>query len=153
MYKITKEIQFDAGHRVPLHASKCKNPHGHRYRVVVHIRGDLIKSGPESGMVKDFSILKQVMMEKIHDVYDHGFIVHNQDHAMLKSLGVYYDPEFSGYTSGYDWKVVVVPFVPTAECLAKEFYQILASDKRLPNVLQVDVWETPTSCAIYTGGE
>ena len=154
MYKITKEIQFDAGHRVPLHASKCKNPHGHRYRVVVHIQGDLIKLGPESGMVKDFSILKQVMMEKIHDVYDHGFIVYNHDYDMLKSLGVYYDPEFApNNTSGYDWKVVVVPFVPTAECLAKEFYQILASDKRLPNVLQVDVWETPTSCAIYTGGE
>ena len=40
--RISKEVQFDAGHRVPNHASKCKNPHGHRYRVVVHCAGEII---------------------------------------------------------------------------------------------------------------
>lgn len=28
MIVVSKEIQFDAGHRVPDHASKCQNPQG-----------------------------------------------------------------------------------------------------------------------------
>ena len=74
MYTISKEIQFDAGHRVPLHTSKCKNPHGHRYRVVAFLEGELITSGPETGMVRDFSHVKQALTEFVHDVFDHGFV-------------------------------------------------------------------------------
>lgn len=146
-YYISKEIEFDAGHRVPLHESKCKNPHGHRYRVVAHIAGELITEGPESGMVRDFGNVKDVLMSQVHDVYDHGFIVHALDQAMLKAFGVHYDPEQSAYVCRNGWKVVVVPFIPTAECLAKEFY--VRCKEHLPNLLSIDVWETPTSCASY----
>lgn len=31
-FSCTRRLEFDAGHRVPLHESKCKNPHGHRGR-------------------------------------------------------------------------------------------------------------------------
>jgi len=139
MYLISKEIEFDAGHRVPLHASKCKNPHGHRYRVVARLVGDLITSGPESGMVRDFSIVKEALTTLVHDKYDHAFIVHEADddlrHVLWKN----------------DWKHVVVPFYPTAECLAKAIYDDL-KDALLPSVLYaIEVWETPTSMASYDG--
>ena len=111
-YLISKEIEFDAGHRVPLHESKCKNPHGHRYRLKVEIEGKLITEGPESGMVRDFSIVKQLMMERIHDVYDHSFIISNADLEMIDAFEAV----------GADWKIHIVDFVPTAECLAKHFY-------------------------------
>lgn len=149
MYLIRKEIEFDAGHRVPLHESKCKNPHGHRYRVVVHIEGELIAEGPESGMVRDFSIVKQLLTERVHDVYDHGFIVASNDYDMLSVLGMYYDPEHSTYVSKYGWKVIIVPFYPTAECLAREIFEDLQGHG-LPNIVRIDVWETPTSCASYS---
>src|SRR5690606_11168767 len=120
MYIINKEIQFDAGHRVPLHESKCKNPHGHRYRVVAHIEGELITEGPESGMVRDFSIVKELLTKRVHNMYDHGFIIHELDTATLEAFKIF---EFQGdLVSGYGWKVIVVPFIPTAECLAKAIF-------------------------------
>lgn len=136
-YIISKEIQFDAGHRVPLHASKCRNPHGHRYRVVAYIEGELIKEGPESGMVRDFSIVKDLLTVHVHDKYDHGFIVAEKDFA-LRVLFEQLDEH---------WKIIVVPFYPTAECLARQIYEDLRGE--LPNLIKVDVWETPTSCATY----
>lgn len=140
MYEINKEIQFDAGHRVPLHASKCKNPHGHRYRVVAFIEGELITEGPESGMVRDFSIVKELLTERVHDVYDHAFIVAKDDEVMRFALA-HGDP---------DWKIVEVDFIPTAECLAKAIFDDL-QENGLPNLMRIEVWETPTSCATYSG--
>ena len=135
-YLISKEIEFDAGHRVPLHESKCKNPHGHRYRLKVEIEGKLITEGPESGMVRDFSIVKQLMMERIHDVYDHSFIIDEQDVEMRSIFADVLDV----------WKVNIVDFIPTAECLAKHFYDLLKDDL---DIVQIQLWETPTSCATY----
>jgi 6-pyruvoyltetrahydropterin/6-carboxytetrahydropterin synthase len=153
---ISKEIEFDAGHRVPLHASKCKNPHGHRYRVVAHIEGELITTGPESGMVRDFSIVKELLTEHVHDRFDHGFIVAAEDHDMLVSFGMErvsddgfgWDPLSAEQPLG--WKVIVVPYYPTAECLAKDIFDTLKPE--LPNLFQIDVWETPTSCATWAEG-
>jgi 6-pyruvoyltetrahydropterin/6-carboxytetrahydropterin synthase len=145
MFAISKEIEFDAGHRVPLHESKCKNPHGHRYRVVAYIEGDLITEGPESGMVRDFSVVKQLLVDLVHDKYDHGFIVHEDDLDVLEAFQVILTNE--GYRSNLDFKVIVVPFIPTAECLAKGIYDDMKP--HLPNLFKVEVWETPTSCAEY----
>lgn len=145
MYTISKEIQFDAGHRVPLHASKCRNPHGHRYRVVAHVMGELIEEGPETGMVRDFSIVKQLLTELVHDKYDHGFIVQDTDKALLDMFHRSLADRELGYL--YDWKIIEVPFPPTAECLAKDIYKTLK--QTLPTLVQIDVWETPTSCASY----
>lgn len=151
MYTISKEIQFDAGHRVPLHASKCKNPHGHRYRVIAYLEGELITEGPETGMVRDFSYVKQALTEFVHDVFDHGFIVQATDSAMMKSLGVYYDPDIGDWNCNNDWKVIVVPYVPTAECLAADIYRRLCL--AIPTLTRIEVWETPTSMASYDRSE
>lgn len=138
-FEIQKEIEFDAGHRVPLHASKCRNPHGHRYRVVATIKGELITEGSESGMVRDFSIVKELLEEFVHDVYDHGFIIAESDIDLRMAMAI------------DDWKVIVVPFYPTAECLAKKIYDDL-KENGLPNIVRIDVWETPTSVASYFEG-
>jgi 6-pyruvoyltetrahydropterin/6-carboxytetrahydropterin synthase len=138
---VEKEVQFDAGHRVPNHASKCANPHGHRYRVLVGVRGDLIdptSSNPEAGMVIDFGEIKKILEVYVHDVYDHGFIVQDTD----VTLGT--------FLSGEGYKVIVVDFPPTAEELAQRIYNQLVWV--LSGLAYVKVWETPTSCAIYPGG-
>lgn len=143
MHEISKEIQFDAGHRVPLHESKCKNPHGHRYRVVATVEGELITSGPESGMVRDFSIVKELLTKYVHDVYDHGFIAYEEDKWAARAFGV--EEAFDG---DVQFKFIPVPFYPTAECLAKAIYYTL-KDNGLAALKRIDVWETPTSCASY----
>jgi len=139
MFIIQKEIEFDAGHRVPLHESKCKNPHGHRYKVEVGILGDLITEGPETGMVRDFGDVKEILTKFVHDVYDHGFILWEGDEEIIQLF------------HRMQWKTVVVPFYPTAECLARSIYEDLNDE--LEGLMFVRVWETPTSMAEYAPDE
>src|SRR5689334_56372 len=124
--RISRQIEFDAGHRVPNHASKCKNPHGHRYVVEATIDGDLNQTAGDSqeGMVLDFGFLKRLLMEHVHDVLDHGSICYEGDLRYAISLGEAYEEDGSwvnraaGEENRYGWKVIVVNFVPTAENLA-----------------------------------
>lgn len=135
-YVISKEIQFDAGHRVPLHKSKCKNPHGHRYKVVAYLVGELITEGSEAGMVKDFGDVKDILMVRVHDRYDHGFIVHRGDE------------DLKNFLNDALYKVIVMDDYPTAECLAAAIFSDLVG--WIPNLSAIEVWETPTSMASYT---
>jgi 6-pyruvoyltetrahydropterin/6-carboxytetrahydropterin synthase len=142
-FVVSKEVQFDAGHRVPQHASKCRNPHGHRYRVVAYVAGELQTEGSATGMVLDFGDIKELLETQVHDVFDHGFIVHNEDIEMQAALGV---TSPSG-ENAHGWKVIVVPWTPTAEEMARAVYEMLV--RSLPTLRMIEVWETPTSMAAY----
>lgn len=148
-FSISKEIQFDAGHRVPNHASKCRNPHGHRYRVVVHLYGELVTTpgASDEGMLADFSVVKQALTTLIHDKFDHGFIVYSGDTVMADMFGLKFGK------SPEDFKIITVDWIPTAENLAAYAYGVLSEElnSELFDVYKVDVWETPTSCASYEG--
>jgi 6-pyruvoyltetrahydropterin/6-carboxytetrahydropterin synthase len=150
MHFISKEVEFDAGHRVPNHNSKCKNPHGHRYKVRATVRGDLVETPGASsqGMVVDFGDLKRAMTQCIHDVLDHGFIVYQGDEVMQKALEVPY--EF-GYEADQGWNVIIFPYIPTAENLALWCYERLQGSVQAMGIEldSVTVWETPTSTATY----
>lgn len=129
---VSKSIEFDAGHRVPQHESKCRNPHGHRYRVEVTCEGPIAPDG----MVIDFGLLKQALVELVHDPYDHAMLVWEHDTELLEAL------------EGHGWAIVRYPSVPTAENIAHELYKRLC--ERLPHdlrVVRVRVHETPTSVA------
>jgi len=139
-FSVAKEIEFDAGHRVPLHSSKCRNPHGHRYKVVAHVRGDLQRSGSSTGMVIDFGDIKKFLTERVHDVYDHGFIIQRSDTAMMSAFDV-------GFTD--DWKIIVVDWTPTAEEMAAAIYYDLRD--YISGLYRIDVYETPTSIASFPG--
>jgi len=138
-FSVSKEIEFDAGHRVPDHASKCRNPHGHRYKVRAHVVGDLQTEGSSTGMVIDFGDIKKQLTEKVHDVFDHGFIVHEEDYSMLRA--------FASSDEVDSWKIIVVQWVPTAENMAKWIYEVLTP--LIPGLWAIEVYETPTSIAFY----
>ena len=174
-FTISKEVQFDAGHRVPSHGGQCRNPHGHRYRVVVNLGGQLVTTpgDPQEGMLVDFSFVKALLKEKVHDPLDHGFIVHEKDWPMLAALGEANDhlPDGTqlehprdwtlvnhelGEENRYGWKVIVFPYVPTAENIARWIFdQINAPIYELSPLrgdlwlVSVEVYETPTSMARY----
>jgi 6-pyruvoyltetrahydropterin/6-carboxytetrahydropterin synthase len=151
-YAISKEIEFDAGHRVPNHDSKCKNPHGHRYKVQVEVFAhDVIREEghPSEGMLADFSFLKQALTECIHDPLDHSFIVWLHDDELRGLFDLSHE----------DWKIVFFPYIPTAENLARWSFEQLASWFNLNSedihgfqLHNVTVWETPTSVATYWNG-
>ena len=68
MITITKIFKFEASHSLPLHAGKCKNLHGHSYRLEVTIGSNQLN---EKGMVMDFGILTEIVNLKIINKLDH----------------------------------------------------------------------------------
>ena len=141
---ITKFIEIDMGHRVTNHKSRCANFHGHRYRIVVGVDDRVVVTPGTSdeGMVIDFSDVKAIMVEEIDAKYDHGFVLWEGDEFAT----FFADRQKAGM------RVILVPFIPTAENLAKHWFTLLA--KRLIErdiaIKFVEVYETPTSTARYT---
>jgi 6-pyruvoyltetrahydropterin/6-carboxytetrahydropterin synthase len=150
---VSKQVEFDAGHRVPLHGSRCRSPHGHRYVVKAVCAGSPAPGrAADEGMVVDFADLKQWMVSVVSGPLDHCFMVFEGDLPMRRALeeGAALD---EGATEG-QWRVVCLPAVPTAENLAKWCFDRLAplvEEHWRHNVTlyEVEVWETPTSMARY----
>lgn len=145
---ITKFIEIDMGHRVPNHKSKCRNPHGHRYKIEVGVDDKVIneKGVSDEGMVIDFSDLKEIMVEEIDEVYDHSFTIYKNDNLI---------EDFRLFRDRAKLKINVVDFVPTAENLAKHWYKLIKDklSERGIKIKHVKVWETPTSTATYGESE
>lgn len=146
-FSIARRIEIDAAHRVPHHGSKCFNVHGHRYVIEATCTGDLIPEGEQTGMVMDFSFLKDCMIEAIHKPCDHGIIFWREDDIIM-----------SIDTNSEGWKVLLLPDVPTAENLAKYWYFKLRDEIRawfrhrdllIPTLASITVWETPNCKATY----
>jgi len=65
--QITRRFEFDAGHRIPNHESRCRHLHGHRYALEVTLIGEPVPEAGRSdeGMVLDFSALKALVHETV----------------------------------------------------------------------------------------
>ncbi len=147
---ITKELEWDMGHRVPgqMKSGKpgpCSSPHGHRYRLEVGVAGEVIGTSgdPQEGMVIDFTDLKMIMMQEVHERFDHGYMIYEHDEYLP-----YFQPILSAGK-----KIIIVPFIPTAENIAKHIYNLI-QPKLLEKNIQlkyVRIWETPTSTAVWEG--
>lgn len=142
MFRISKTIELDAGHRVPTHDGHCRFLHGHRYKIQATIDAPKV---PDSGMVLDFGVLKGTMMRYIHAECDHRFLIWKDDpirEDLQRLLG----------GSELSRGIRVLPVIPTAENLAEYWYKqiampIAACDLQLK---KITVWETPSSVAVYT---
>jgi len=113
---ITRRLEFDAGHRIPNHASQCRHLHGHRYAIEITLSGEIIctEGAAEQGMVMDFSDVKNIANAVLVNHWDHAFLVYQGDHAVVEFLA-----------SLPEHKTVVLPVVPTAENLAAEAFRLL----------------------------
>ena len=109
--RIRRWVETDTGHRVPNHKSKCRHMHGHRYRWEAELEGDVVTLGgvSEVGMLMDFTDVSAILNEYIHDLVDHAFIVYEGDKEALVALS----------HMGEEHRTLIVPFIPTAENLAK----------------------------------
>ncbi|MEC7042103.1 MAG: 6-carboxytetrahydropterin synthase, partial [Candidatus Thermoplasmatota archaeon] len=117
--RIRRWVETDTGHRVPNHKSKCRHMHGHRYRWEAELEGDVItqEGSSEEGMLMDFSDVSAILNQHIHDVVDHAFIVYEGDKDALTALS----------HMGDEHRTLVVPFIPTAENLAKWAFEQVES--------------------------
>ena len=141
---ISKEIEFDMGHRIPHHKSKCRSPHGHRYKLIAYLEGDVVdlEGKSDHGMVMDFGDIKRIMMKDVHDVLDHSFMYWEKDEEMSK----FYEKE-------NHFKSNKMSFTPTVENMAAWIFECL--DRCLREVYEeklllhhVELYETPTCKAI-----
>ena len=140
---ITRRLEFDAGHRIPNHASQCRHLHGHRYAIEITLSGEIIRveGAAEEGMVMDFSEVKRIASRVVVEPWDHAFLVYRGDRVVA---------EFLATLPGH--KTVVLPVVPTAENLAAEAFRLLDAAYRdsYGNQLKLErvrLYETPNNWA------
>ncbi|MGP4075464.1 6-carboxytetrahydropterin synthase QueD [Halobacillus sp. K22] len=67
---VSKEFTFDAAHHLHCYEGKCKNLHGHTYRVVFGISGYV----DDIGIVIDFGDIKDIWKEQIEIHLDHRYL-------------------------------------------------------------------------------
>lgn len=147
--RITRRLEFDAGHRIPNHESRCRHLHGHRYALEVTLSGAVIatEGAPRQGMVLDFSEVKATAQRLVVDPWDHAFLACRADTALLAFLD-----------SLPQHRTVVFDAPPTAEHLALTAFRILdaayrdqyGNDLRLE---RVRLYETPNCWADAVRGE
>lgn len=111
--RITKQFSFETGHALYGYDGKCKNVHGHSYKLSVTVIGQPIddKNNVKYGMVIDFSDLKKIVKEEIVDVFDHATVFNkNTPHVELAK-----ELEDRGHN------VLLVDYQPTSEMMVIDF--------------------------------
>ena len=147
--RITRRLEFDAGHRIPNHDSQCRHLHGHRYALEITLSGEVItaEGAAEQGMVMDFSEVRAIAQRCLVDAWDHAFLAWRSDKPVV---------EFLETLPGH--KTVLFEAPPTAEHLAIAAFRVLDQafcDQYGSNVMleRVRVYETPNCWADATKGE
>lgn len=131
--KIAKEFKWEMGHRLPFHNGKCKNLHGHTYKLMVEFSG----RKDENGMVIDFYDVKEIVGPIVEEL-DHSFLVCKSDSELISAL------------KKLNSRMVVVDYETTAENICGYFLSGIKS-RRLPdNITSVKVWvyETESTYAV-----
>jgi 6-pyruvoyltetrahydropterin/6-carboxytetrahydropterin synthase len=144
--RITKQFSFETGHALYGYDGKCKNVHGHSYKLSVTVIGKPItdKLNVKYGMVIDFGDLKKIVKEEIVDIFDHATVFNqNTPHVELaeelKSRGHH---------------VILVDYQPTSENMVIDFASKIIN--RLPKIIHLHslkLQETDTSYAEWFAGD
>lgn len=138
--RITKQFSFETGHALYGYDGKCKNVHGHSYKLLVTVIGKPItdRNNVKYGMVIDFSDLKTIVKEEIVDLFDHATVFnattpHIELAAELQNRGHH---------------VILVNYQPTSENMVIDFATKIKN--RLPkniNLFSLKLQETESSFA------
>ncbi|TCK92820.1 preQ(0) biosynthesis protein QueD [Natranaerovirga hydrolytica] len=137
MYILRTESSFDSAHFLSNYEGKCKNIHGHRWRVEVEVQSEkLIERGVKKGMVVDFSDFKKDLKQLV-DALDHKLIIEKET-LKNRTLECLLEEGF---------EVIQVDFRPTAENFSAYFYNVL--EEQGYTVKRATVYETPNNSATY----
>jgi len=138
--RITKQFYFETGHALYGYDGKCKNVHGHSYKLSVTVIGTPISDAKnvKFGMVIDFGDLKKIVASEIVDKFDHSTVFNkNTPHIELAN-----ELEKRGHS------VILVDYQPTSEMMLIDFADKIKN--RLPKTIQLHslkLQETGTSSA------
>ena len=104
--RVTKIFDFETAHALWNYDGKCKNIHGHSYKLTVSISGPVIndENHVKNGMIIDFGDLKRIVNSNIVEHFDHCLLLNgNTPHK------AYADVE-NGFS-----KIMLCNYQPTAE--------------------------------------
>ena len=138
--RITKQFSFETGHALYGYDGKCRNVHGHSYKLSVTVIGNPItdSTNVKYGMVIDFSDLKRIVKEEIVNVFDHATVFNkNTPHIELAK-----ELESRGHN------VLLVDYQPTSEMMVIDFSKKIKT--HLPKHIKLHslkLQETDTSFA------
>lgn len=138
MYYLKTESAFDSAHFLYGYDGKCKNIHGHRWRVIAEIKNESLNENKQTrGMLVDFGDIKTALKD-ICDSFDHS-LIYEEGTLKAKTVEALKDEEF---------RLVAVKFRPTAENLSKHIFDLLLEKGFMVN--SVEVFETPNNSASYS---
>ena len=132
MYTLKTEQSFDSAHFLADYVGKCRNIHGHRWRVVIEIAGENL----DDGMVVDFTDIKAAL-KALTDNLDHSLVM-EKDTLKPQTYECLVDEGF---------RIMIMDFRPTAENFAKYFFDEIKNKGF--NIRAAEVYETPNNCARY----
>ncbi len=144
--RITKQFNFETGHALYGYDGKCRNVHGHSYKLSVTVIGTPITdtSNVKLGMVIDFGDLKKIVKEEIVDKFDHATVFNkNTPHI-----------ELAKELMDRDHQVILADYQPTSENMVIDFASKIIA--RLPENIQLfslRLQETETSYAEWFAGD
>ena len=125
--RITKEFSFETGHALYGYDGKCRNVHGHSYKLSVTVIGKPIEEpgAVKLGMVIDFGDLKKIVKQEVVDPFDHA-TVFNRNTPHLELAG---ELEIRGH------KVILADYQPTSENMVIDFAQKISA--KLPDHIKL----------------
>lgn len=138
--RITKQFSFETGHALYGYDGKCKNVHGHSYKLWVTVIGEPVsqKEHVKLGMVIDFGDLKKFVKQEIVDIFDHATVFNkNTPHIELAK-----ELQSRGHS------IILVNYQPTSENMIQDFADKIKM--RLPENIELHslkLQETETSYA------
>lgn len=116
MITVSRYHDISCGHRVVGHEGKCKNLHGHNYRIHFTARGTMSGGKLDNlGRVVDFSVIKTQMCAWLEEHWDHKTILWNRD-PWWRALQAAENgmPALEGINDG----IIAIDYNPTAENMA-----------------------------------
>lgn len=138
--RITKQFTFETGHALYGYDGKCRNVHGHSYKLSVTVIGVPIidASNVKLGMVIDFGDLKKIVKEEIVEPFDHATVFNKNTPHM----------ELAKELKDRGHKVILADYQPTSENMVIDFAAKIKS--RLSEEIQlhsIKLRETETAYA------
>jgi 6-pyruvoyltetrahydropterin/6-carboxytetrahydropterin synthase len=125
--KIAKEFHWEMGHRLPDHFGLCKNIHGHSYKMILTVEGQI----NQKQMVIDYYDLERIINPIIQQL-DHAFMVNRNDNLVLEFL------------EKLNSKKVIVDFDATVENICLFILDKIKNTKLPSNIksISVRIYET-----------
>jgi 6-pyruvoyltetrahydropterin/6-carboxytetrahydropterin synthase len=117
--RVTSEFTFEMAHALKDYDGPCRNVHGHSYKLFVTLAGVPVDDSrnPKNGMVIDFTVLKEIVLKKIINLFDHSVVISRDlDREKLEMI-----------TKAFG-NAVIVDYQPTCENLVADFAERLKEE-------------------------